>query len=216
MQLMLASAAVLSSFAPALRLDVSDFSRCLNCRTATASACASVLQPLAAQRSTMHGRIRVVQMNDAIDVVANSAGTVLSGYLAGASAGPALSAMAATSIGLKNGSRSWKELGTTVGFAVGFSILAAVLAATSLNLGVTALSRAGSPLVQVPLLILMVGIVAALVPMTALLTGTFFSPAVPFMDQDEVEEYKEMQDTYRSDQWKPPQLWTRPAGSEDD
>jgi hypothetical protein len=60
---------------------------------------------------------------------------------------------------------------------------------------------------RLPLLVFLVGIVAALVPMVALLSGTFLSPAIPFRDQEEADEYQEMQDSYRSDAWKPPKLW---------
>ena len=50
-------------------------------------------------------------------------------------------------------------------------------------------------------------VVGGLAPMTALLTGTFLAPAVPFRDKDAFSEYQEMQDSYRSDAWQPPRLW---------
>ena len=40
-----------------------------------------------------------------VDIAANGAGAVVAGYLAGAAAGPAISASAATATGLRNGAR---------------------------------------------------------------------------------------------------------------
>ena len=151
-------------------------------------------------------RLSVVE--GAAEVVANSGGAVLAGYLAGAAAGPAVSALAAAATGVQKGC-SWGELRSTVALAAVFCALTAALAAQAVTLGATATSLA-PPLLQLPLVVLMVAIVAGLVPVTALITGTFFSPAAPFRDQAEREEYKEMQDSYRSDQWQAPKLWTRP------
>eukprot|EP00966_Prymnesium_polylepis_P114800 2653247-Prymnesium_polylepis.1 len=74
----------------------------------------------------------------------------------------------------------------------------------------TAVSLAPS-FIQVPLLGAMLAIVVALVPMTALVTGTMASPAVPFTDKQDLAEYQEMQDSYRSDEWQAPKLWRRPG-----
>ena len=141
-----------------------------------------------------------------VEVVANSGGAVLTGYLAGAAAGPAISALAASAAGVQNGC-SWGELQNSVGFAAFFSTVAAALIAQAIAFGATAAGLV-PPLMQLPLLALMVAIVAGLVPVTALITGTFFSPAAPFRDKEEREEYNEMQDSYRSDQWQAPKLWT--------
>ena len=166
--------------------------------------------PLLRTAVLAQSRVPSVQMYALVDVAANSAGAVLTGYLAGAAAGPAISSFAALATGVRNGSRSWSELRTAITLATVFSILAVSLARTSLTLGATALSLAPA-LVQGPLLILMVGIVGGLVPITALLTGTMASPAIPFRDQADLIEYSAMQDSYRSDSWQPPRLWTRPA-----
>ena len=48
-----------------------------------------------------------------------------------------------------------------------------------------------------------------LVPMAALVAGTFLSPAIPFRDEADLAEYQEMQDSYRSDEWQPPRKWER-------
>ena len=148
------------------------------------------------------------------EVAANAAGTVVCGYLAGAAAGPAISGSAAAIAGVKSGSRAGM-LKTSVGIAVISLAQTAALATTALTLGATAL-RLAPPLIQLPLLISMVALIAPLLPMTALLTGTFFSPAIPFQDEREEEEYQEMQDSYRSDQWQPPKLWPGRAEREAD
>ena len=145
-------------------------------------------------------------MGIVLDCVADSVATVLTGYLAGVAAGPAVASIAATSTGVKNGSRSWSELRTALGLSFLFSALALWLAATALTLGSTAVSLA-APLVKLPLLVVMVGLIAGTVPMAALLSGTFFSPAIPFKDERDLSEYQNMQDSYRSDSWQPPKLW---------
>ena len=63
---------------------------------------------------------------------------------------------------------------------------------------------------------LMLVVIVAFVPVTSLLTGTFFSPAVPFKDTAEVEEYQEMQKSYNSDSWLPPRLWTGTSSGDRD
>lgn len=146
------------------------------------------------------------------EVLGSSAGTVMTGYLAGAAAGPAIASFAATARGIKGGSRSWTELRTSVGLAFAFSMLTAAFASAAFNLGSTAVSLA-PPLVQVPLLLFMLAIVGGLVPVTALVTGTMASPAVPFRDKNELDEYQEMQASYRSDAWQPPRLWRGAADS---
>ena len=149
---------------------------------------------------------------DGIGCFANTAGTVVTGYLAGAATGPAISALAATGAAVKNGSRSWDELKTTIGLSCAFSALAAGLAATAASLGAKAVSLA-PPLIQIPLAAVMLTIIVALVPVTALVTGTMASPAIPFRDKDSLEEYQDMQKSYNSDAWMPPKLW---RGKEND
>ena len=143
---------------------------------------------------------------DGLGCFANSAGTVVTGYLAGAATGPAISALAATGTAVKNGSRSWDELKTTIGLSFAFSALAFLLATTAASLGATAVSLA-PPLIQIPLAAVMLIIIVALVPVTALVTGTMASPAVPFRDKDQLAEYQDMQKSYNSDAWMPPKLW---------
>jgi len=140
-----------------------------------------------------------------VDIAANGAGAVVAGYLAGAAAGPAISASAATATGLRNGARP-PMLRTSVAVAAISIALLGFLASAAVTLGSTTLSLAPS-FARLPLLALMLAIVAALAPMTALITGTFFSPAIPFQDEDDASEYLDMQDSYRSDQWQPPRLW---------
>lgn len=137
---------------------------------------------------------------------------MLTGYLAGAAAGPAVSALAATAAGVRNDSRSWGELQKTVAFAGFFLSLTAALTCIAVTLGSNAVSMS-PPLIQLPLLALMVALVGGLVPITALVTGTFFSPAVPFRDAEDLAEYAEMQDSYRSDQWQAPKMWTEPSST---
>lgn len=130
----------------------------------------------------------------------------MTGYLAGAAAGPALSSAAATAKGVKNGSEI-KLLLMPAGFATMFMVLSVALTVGSVTLGSTAVSLAPA-LVKLPLAVFMLLVIVAFVPVTSLLTGTFFSPAVPFKDVSEVEEYQEMQKSYNSDSWLPPRLWT--------
>jgi hypothetical protein len=141
------------------------------------------------------------------DVVANGAGSVLTGVLTGAAAGPAVSAAAAAAKGWEARADT-SQLSVPVAFACFWSVATLCLAALTFQLGSTAIGSAPSALIfRLPLLVFLVGIVAALVPMVALLSGTFLSPAIPFRDQEEADEYQEMQDSYRSDAWKPPKLW---------
>ena len=148
-----------------------------------------------------------------VDVLANSGGAIVTGYLAGAAAGPAASSLAATAKGVKNGS-DLSLLLMPAGFASLFLILAVALTAGSVTLGTTAVNMAPG-LVKVPLTVFMLVIILAFVPVTSLLTGTFFSPAVPFRDRSEIEEYQEMQKSYNSDSWLPPRLWTGTANAAD-
>jgi hypothetical protein len=141
------------------------------------------------------------------DVASNVAGTCMAGYLTSAAAGPAVAAIAATVKGLEYGSRSWSELRTPIGFALFFSLLAGYLATNTVTMGATALSLAPT-LIQLPLLAFMLAVVAAFGPMIALLSGTFLAPSVPFRDIQDAQEYQQMQDSYRSDSWQPPKLWT--------
>ena len=149
-----------------------------------------------------------VQMNVVVDCVSNSAGAVFTGYIAGAAAGPAIASISAVATGIKKGSRSWSEFQTSIIFSVVFLALTAALSGIAFNFASAALSLV-PPLVAVPLLLSMLAILVATVPVTALLTGTFASPAVPFADKEALQEYSEMQDSYRSDQWQPPKLWRR-------
>jgi len=171
-----------------------------------------LLAPTLARAAPVAAMSIAAGVSVAADVAANSLGTVLLGYLAGAAAGPAFSAIAATTIGVKSKSRSWSELAVTTGFAVTFSLLTVALASVSVTFGSTAVSLLdGLPLLQLPLILGMVLLITALVPVTALVTGTFLSPAIPFLDKEDRDEYVEMQDSYRSDQWRPPKLWTNAA-----
>ena len=141
------------------------------------------------------------------DVVANGAGSVLTGVLTGAAAGPAVSAAAAAAKGLEARADT-RQLSVPVAFACFWSVTTLCFAALTFQLASTAIGSAPSALMfRLPLLVFLVGIVAALVPMVALLSGTFLSPAIPFRDQEEADEYQEMQDSYRSNAWKPPKLW---------
>ena len=161
-----------------------------------------------AQALILHSRASNTQMSF-IACATSCAGTIVTGYLAGAAAGPAVAAVAATSAGMKSGSKSG-ELVTTVGFSVVFSTLAAALATTSCSLGLTALGEA-APVLRLPLMALMIVIIGGLVPVTALVTGTFLSPAVPFAAKEDLAEYQEMQASYNSATWQPPKLWRQPG-----
>ena len=138
------------------------------------------------------------------EVAANGAGAVATGYLAGAAAGPAISSIAATAKGMKNGS---SLLLTPAAFATFFSLLATALALASASLGWTAVVIAPG-LVKLLVGASILAILIALVPVTALITGTMGSPAIPFKDASEVDEYQTMQASYESDAWVPPRLWT--------
>jgi hypothetical protein len=173
--------------------------------------CQAQLVPL--QLSATPPRAAIAQMSF-VDVAANSGGAIVTGYLAGAAAGPALSSMAATAKGIKNGSAASLLL-MPVGLASLFLVLAVALTAGSVTLGTTAVSMAPG-LVKLPLAVFMLVVIVAFVPVTSLLTGTFFSPAVPFKDTAEVEEYQEMQKSYNSDSWLPPRLWTGTSSGDRD
>ena len=181
------------------------------------SASLLVRQPLLAQFTGGVGsRTSPLLQMSFMDVAANGAGAVLVAYAAGAAAGPAVSAFASLATGVRLG-RKFRMLTTSIAFAGSFTLLAGFLAANAITLGWTALSLA-PPLLAPPLLITMVAIVAGLVPMTALITGTFFSPAIPFQDQEDADEYQAMQASYQSDAWQPPKLWPgrSKAGSDRD
>lgn len=143
-----------------------------------------------------------------VDVAAGAAGTIAAGYLTGAAAGPALSSAAALKKGLDLGSREWSELRFPIGVSAAAWTLTIILASTTFSLGSSTLSLVDSLLMRVPLFIAIVAFITAFVPMVALLSGTFLSPAIPFKSKEDAEEYTEMQDSYRSDQWQAPRMWS--------
>ena len=55
----------------------------------------------------------------------------------------------------------------------------------------------------------MILLLLALVPTAALVAGTMASPAVPFSEAEDLDEYMQMQDSYRSDDWQAPRKWER-------
>ena len=142
-----------------------------------------------------------------VEAFASGTGAIFTGVLTGAAVGPAVSAAAATQKGLRLGAER-SLLGIPLAFLALFSALTLGLAAVTLQLGSKAVLLASDNLmVRLPILLFMLVAVAALVPTIAILSGTFFSPAVPFRDVHDASEYVDMQDSYRSDAWQPPKLW---------